>query len=456
MLVPAAIPQINCFAFDPSASASSCQLSRAESRTDRLQPTSSFNQGFYPPTYYWAQSIFASSDPYLGSHIVRIANILMYVALLAVSWAIASPSVRRALFLVSGLLIAPLGLFIVASTNPSAWAYAALSVYWAVVLTYFDSTGTRRRTVGILLVLLAMIASGARADSSVWIVLTFLVLFVFRAVPHWDKKVDIPVGLGIGAVLAFSFASSNQGEIATGGLDTARSVSNVDLWFGNLGEIVRITLGPLGSSPLGWLDTPMYSVTSILATAIVVAVLFNFLVDHSRRENVAILMAVAIAILGPLYLLSQGRNLVGEVVQARYFFPWLPVAAGMIVLRTGSIRRGISISQASVVFVVLSVSHAYSLHQHMRRYISGLDVGGLNLETGKEWWWGRSAFVSPNVVWVTVSLLYSLALFGVLFGYCARPTDDDDDPEPAPPPDDASVLDGHPGAVTQNVSSRSL
>lgn len=424
VLVPAAIPPISCFAFDPTASASSCQVPRDSSDSAELQPTSAFDRGFYPPVYYWSQSFFASSDPYLSSHVVRLVNIALFVLLLSVSWILASQQVRRALALVSIILIAPLGLFMIASTNPSAWAYSALSVFWAVLLTYFESSGARRRNIGIFLLLIAVIGAGSRSDAAVWILLSVIITLVYRPVSEWERTTDIPIAISLAIVLGLSLATSSQGEIGAGGLESTRSISNLDLWFANLGEVVRLILGPLGSSPLGWLDTPMYSITSILATAVVFGVIFNFLVDHSHRENAAIFLATGILILGPLYLLSQGRNLVGEVVQARYFFPWLPIVAGMIVLRTKQPGRGLSWSQGGVLLAVLFLSHAYSLHQHMRRYISGLDVSGINLGNTREWWWSQSAFLSPNLIWITISVLYGIALVGMLIYYRNEKTND--------------------------------
>jgi hypothetical protein len=416
--VPAPIPGISCFAFDATATPSSCQLSRHSEDASQLRPTLAFDQGFYPPVYYWFTSFFASSDPYVSNYLIRSFNVLLFMGLLIATWAISSSRVRPALLLANALLIAPLGLAIVGSTNPSAWSYAALSVYWAALIAYLDAIGSRRAMMGLLLLVIALVGAGARSDAAVWIVLSTTIILIFHPVRHWSKRIDGAVGVALAALLGWSMTSASQGEIATGGLDASRDVSNVDLWFRNLGEIVRVSLGSLGSSPLGWLDTPMYSVTAILGTAIVISVLFAYLVDRTRREYVAITIAVALLIAAPLYLLGQGRNVVGEVVQARYVFGWMPIIAGLILLQGRRWRR-LSTAQAMTVSLILSVSHLYSLHQQIRRYVTGLDVPGLDLNRGFEWWWTQSRWLSPNVVWTATAAFYVCFIAASLAAYCA-------------------------------------
>jgi hypothetical protein len=46
----------------------------------------------------------------------------------------------------------------------------------------------------------------------------------------------------------------------------------------------------------------------------------------------------------------------------------------------------------------------------MRRYLTGTDYGGLNLNSSIEWWW--AAPVSPMLVWFIVSVAFGAAIYG--------------------------------------------
>ncbi len=57
-------------------------------------------------------------------------------------------------------------------------------------------------------------------------------------------------------------------------------------------------------------------------------------------------------------------------------------------------------------------AHAVALHILMRRYITGVDVASVNLNDGKEWWWGMG--VEPMSIWLVGSVS-----FGILAGIIA-------------------------------------
>jgi hypothetical protein len=65
---------------------------------------------------------------------------------------------------------------------------------------------------------------------------------------------------------------------------------------------------------------------------------------------------------------------------------------------------------STISILLLSVANSLSLWTMLRRYTSGLDVGSLNLNYKREWWWDFP--LDPNQVWLlgTVSFTTALAL----------------------------------------------
>jgi hypothetical protein len=60
------------------------------------------------------------------------------------------------------------------------------------------------------------------------------------------------------------------------------------------------------------------------------------------------------------------------------------------------------------VIAALSAAHFVALHLNIRRYVTGVDQSGPNLDAGAEWWWQGP--VGPNAVWLLGSLAYTLLI----------------------------------------------
>jgi hypothetical protein len=124
----------------------------------------------------------------------------------------------------------------------------------------------------------------------------------------------------------------------------------------------------------------------------------------------------------PVFVLTRGGDIVGEQVQPRYLLPLIVLFAGLLVLQAG--RRPVQFTRGQVILVVvtLSIVQAVALHTTMRRYITGQDHGGLNLNSGIKWWWDIP--VSPMAVLIVGSLCYAglvwILAWEVTFGRSAR------------------------------------
>jgi len=108
----------------------------------------------------------------------------------------------------------------------------------------------------------------------------------------------------------------------------------------------------------------------------------------------------------PVYVLTRGGDIVGQAVQPRYILPLIVLLGGMLMLTKGSQRIAFTRSQLVLVVGTLSVVQFVSLHMNIRRYVTGIDGAGLNLNANLEWWWNIP--FSPMVVWIGGSIAYAL------------------------------------------------
>jgi hypothetical protein len=67
----------------------------------------------------------------------------------------------------------------------------------------------------------------------------------------------------------------------------------------------------------------------------------------------------------------------------------------------------------------LVVTNSISLHTNLRRYLTGLDVGQINLNRDIEWWWFKAPadggwfVLSPNSLWLFGTLTFALFLLAI-------------------------------------------
>jgi hypothetical protein len=71
------------------------------------------------------------------------------------------------------------------------------------------------------------------------------------------------------------------------------------------------------------------------------------------------------------------------------------------------------------IFGALAIANFVSLHVNLRRYLTGADQQGLNLDEGTEWWWTGFP-VGPNAIWAIGSLAFA-GLLWILWGHLREP-----------------------------------
>lgn len=421
-MVPEAVLHSPCYAQAPEESAE-CQNNYDFSGTpSELTKRGNF-VGAYPPVYYTVMHAFIGGDIVTSIVLMRLVNILIFVGLTSALFWLLPIARRQTLLLAWTITTVPMGMFLIASNNPSGWAIVGVGTSWLALLGFLESHGRRKWLLGAIAIVATIMAAGSRGDAAIYTVLGVGAVFLLT-VPHgraawpaYARQAILPVAM-VGICLLF-FALSGQtqsgitgfgGEATTGGErvdhgETAASLTGFGRFAYNLLNIPFLWAGNFGEWGLGWLDTSLPSVVSFGTISCFVAIGFVGLSRMWGRKLVVVLAAGLALWALPLYVLTRGGQIVGEAVQPRYVLPLIVLLAGLVLLTRAGGRLSLSRAQTVLVIVTLSTVNLVALQLNMRRYITGIDQSALNLDAGIEWWW--SGLPSPMFVWIVGSLAYA-------------------------------------------------
>ena len=138
-----------------------------------------------------------------------------------------------------------------------------------------------------------------------------------------------------------------------------------------------------------------------------------------RLTLLAAAVASASIVVIPLVVLSADRNIIGETVQPRYLLPMLSVVLGYLLITP--ITRSVEVikpAQRTAIAVILIAAQSAALHANLRRYVTGQDELGFNLNNA-EWWWPIAA--TPMMIWFAGSLSFGGSVILALT-YCCQGT----------------------------------
>ncbi|MCY7413574.1 MAG: DUF2142 domain-containing protein [Salinibacterium sp.] len=410
-LVLPGITTAPCFVADPTASAG-CQEWSSE-RAPTVATAHGNWIGAYPPVFYAVMNVFASADIQTSAIIMRLFNVVLFVAFVtALAWLLPA-HLRVPLIAGSMVTSVPLAGYLIASNNPGAWAVIGVGASWLAALGWFRSTGRRSWALGAITFLAVLLAAGARTDAAVYSMLGLGIasFLSFERTRTFGLKLLLPVGLVIMAALFFR--TSGYAAVAVGGLtggieDSASRDPGLILAF-NLISIPGLWTGVFGSWGLGWRMEvwPGFAMVEFATLVVFIGLASLGIRDMHPRKAIMTVALVATLYLLPLYVLTVGLSVVGENVSPRYIMPLVVVLAGLLLLRARSsapFRPG----RWHVIpaMVLLWGAYVIALYTNLRRYITGFDVEQLSLEAGAEWWWAGFP-VGPTVTWLFGSVAFA-------------------------------------------------
>lgn len=418
--VPGALLDVACYAFHSEVSGDCQDELDFLGEPDTLTERGNF-YGAYPPVFYATMSLFVGPDIEASVLAMRVFGALLLTILATVLFLLLPPDRRPNLVWSWLVTTVPLGLFVLTSTNPSAWAIAGVGFGWLALAGYFETRGVRKVGLGVLFALSVIMAAGSRGDASLYMVLAILATVVLQG--HRTRRFALDAILPVAAVVVcvLMFRVSRPTEHVTQGIEPDAGISSVVARIlPTAVDVPRLWMGMFGNSyGLGWLDTAMPAVVGLGSIACFLGAAIVAISRRDARKSIVLVGGLIVLWALPTAVLVAAGEPVGTNVQPRYLLPLLLLFAGVLFWTPRGEQIRFSRAQRILIVGTLGMTQAIALHLNLSRYVTGFDDLAANLDVGIEWWWAVP--ISPMPVWVVGSLAYA-GLVVLLLGW-ARPAE---------------------------------
>jgi len=365
---------------------------------------------------------------------MRLVNAAIFVGLTTALFALL-PVARRSTLLWGWLVaVIPLGMFLIPSNNPSGWAIIGVGSAFLALLGWFESVGRRRWTLGALYLVGVIMAAGARGDAGVYVVGASVTASIITSARtrEWMLRAVLPLA---GVVIAVLFVA-NAGQSGVGAIGfSGGSVGNPDVSAGiatppdavptgfalaayNLLMLPYLWTGVWGTWALGWFDTGLPAIVPWAAVAAFIVVGFAGLGRIDWRKAISVSGVLVVLVVLPVYVLTVGGMRVGEALQPRYLLPLILLLSLLLATMPRGSELRFTRIQTFTVLGALALANLVSVQVNIRRYITGADQQGLDLDAGAEWWWTGFP-VGPTAMWVIGAMAYA-GLLAVLWSQLRR------------------------------------
>lgn len=422
--VPMWVSGAACYAYNPEAS-SECQTEHYGEPTQLVNVDYGNFNNIYPPVFYWVMSLFVGSNTIVSVLAMRLLNTLLFVGMVTVTYFLIPQRYKKPMLWGALLASVPLGLFVIPSTNPSSWAITSATTLWALLIGFVETNrSVKKYILGGLSLAATVIGAGARADSAIFSAIAVcVVIIISRKKVMNDRWLSVFIFATILFICAAFYLNAGQTEAAASGLGEGNSGNisqKIYLTIVNLLQVPMIWTGILGSWGLGWLDTTLPHIVEVSSFVIFAGMAFWGLGLPQRNKKDLLYKLISVTLLFsalwfyPTAVLVQTGAMAGGYFQPRYILPLAIMFLGILLIgENAETADRITRPQKLLIILSLGVANAVSLHSNMRRYITGTDLQGWNLNSHIEWWWNLP--FSPMTIWI----VGSIAFFAVL--YCTFP-----------------------------------
>ncbi len=393
-----------CYAMHSERSAE-CTLAFSE---ETSAYTARVDHGDYPPGFYDFHHLFASESAVNASVLwMRVLNVFVAVFGVAVVMALSPRAQRSEILMALMLAWMPMGVYFVASNNPSSWSLSGIAIFAAALFSAAQTEGKRQWFLSALAAFGALLACSSRADAAFY---CFVVAVAFYArFPLSKKRIAPFIVSGAAAIIGVLIMRSTGHAGAIGATQVNHGVPFRRLVMSNLISLPEYFGGLYGHQwGPGWFDVPLQATSTIGSMLVVGAGLFLGARSLDVRKTLSSIVLVgALGGIPVVMMVSQGY-LKTYIYQPRYLLPLLAVF--FLVWVSSSDRQALQLSSGQKAFfaLVLSVVNAAALHSVMRRYITGTDLPSYDLNFQKEWWWSMP--ITPMMWWIFASGAFLVAI----------------------------------------------
>lgn len=382
--VPANVALAPCFAHNPDVGVD-CQQSLTSDMTEVTHTNAIV--GAYPGGFYWVMSWFVGATPLISVLLMRIVNAVLFVGIAAVTLKLSEPQWRAPLLLGIAVTIVPLGMSIIASTNPSSWTLFAPAFIYVLARTLLRATNASRAVlVGALTVGIVALSSSARSDAAIFAIFAV----VLAPLSEWKrataKRTFVITALSSLIIALLSVLGSGQASGAASGkmVESETTGSSIGLLLRNLSDLPSLLFGSFGTWDLGWFDTPMPSMVWLPQLLAFGALLMSAsLLKRSRRELIIPVVAFGTLAFVALTISQLSGAVIGATVQPRYVFPLMCLAL-VALLSTSTSQVVLVRQQLTTTLIIVAVANVTAVGATLIRYSAGTGGDALSRVSGAQ------------------------------------------------------------------------
>jgi len=442
-VVPAALVESACYARTLGDNTAGClnSLGMQPFETSRI----TYDPLGYSLGFFKVMRSMAGTNLDLSVQVMRIFNVIvagafLTWALLATNW-----SISRALALSWGVALIPVGIFFIASVNPSSWTIIGVGTFWAFLASLLSTTPrTRGRTWSLIAGTLAaaVLALLARTDSGIYLSLSVAAVVIWRwryLVDHLPRKLFALISIifvALGAfvfwlqirrfvVLPFSFPGAQTSTdqpvpalktllevpsffFALFGAQAPKSVLSDTLFDSGLDGYRPVGL----AAGVGWTETQLPSIVGITIGAAAIALIFLGLRRHNRSRPAAVFFLAIFFVVQIMLMRAYFDFGTIVTIQPRYLFPAMLVLVGIALSLHGG-RRFLNRTQAVILGAALTLAGSVAWLAVSTRYALGSDATFTNFGLQPFWWWpvGPGRLLSVGIVTLLTFLWFFVTIY---------------------------------------------
>jgi hypothetical protein len=400
-----------CYVGNSGASAGCTNIVDETSVTELIASGRIFPVNQVSSPFYEFNSRLSSRNIETSAFKIRFANALFFIGSASLLLTIFKKyRVVTALAFLVGL--GPWGSFLISSIHPSAWTITLLPLFLVCLFAVIKERSTVLRIfAGLAAVLIWFVAQDVRSDSRFFLVIA-LFTAIFWGIKIRDELTSRPTWLKVSGVGALFIIYVQLLHPLVRNYLGAFGFSQLDQVFNLTTTKVPLTLMDLfgGNYGLGSSDTPLSDLVVLSEIASFFLIIYTTAQRVSKRNWLLVFLMSTLLILLPLRAELGGVGTGGRYILPLYLMCLVTYLASV----ETSLSRPLITSRliSRILVFTLTLGNSIAMHQTMRRYITGIDVIGWNLNKNAEWWW--TVGPSPMTIWMLGTIAFGVTATLVL------------------------------------------
>jgi hypothetical protein len=361
--------------------------------------------------FYDFNSRLSSRNIETSAFKIRFANVLFFIGIASLLLTIFRKyRVATSLAFLVGL--GPWGSFLISSIHPSAWTITLLPLFLVCLFVVIrEKSIVLRIFAGLAALLIWFVAQDVRGDSRF-----FMVIALFAAI-IWGIKIrheitSMPLWLKFSGAAVFAIIYLHFLHPLVRRVLGSSEWSQTDRVFDLTTTKLPLTLMNLfgGNYGLGSSDTPLSDLVVFCGVTSLFLIIYTTAQRVSKRNWLIVSTVVIVLLLLTLYADLGDVGTSGRYILPLYLMCLITYLASVETSFSRPLITSRTISR--ILVFTLTLGNSIALHQTMRRYITGIDVIGWNLNKNAEWWW--TVGPSPMTIWMLGTIAFGLTATLVL------------------------------------------